>query len=338
MLDSRLIVKHIICLFFLAFLTGKARSLPVSNGSAHNEWSDSLLKKATLSLLPDPIIRTDSATCSIPFTRAGNLILIRGRADTTVGNFILDTGAPNLVLNITYFRQLPVTANSDQEQMGVSGAAGQRLQTELQQFDIGPIHYHKVEADLLNLGHIENSKGIRILGLLGIQLFRQFEMIIDYEHNMIHLHLISKKEAKTYQSDQLSDITTYSEIPFEITDNKIITKLEIAGRKLRFIIDCGAETNLLDSRLPDKIFENVAIGRRVNMIGANDKKIEALYGDLSNIKVGTQTINSLPVLITNLEKSCLSYISCTDGILGFDFLSLHKIGFNFVNRKMYIWK
>jgi hypothetical protein len=25
-------------------------------------------------------------------------------------------------------------------------------------------------------------------------------------------------------------------------------------------------------------------------------------------------------------------------MLGFDFLSLHKIGFNFVTRKMYIWK
>jgi hypothetical protein len=35
---------------------------------------------------------------------------------------------------------------------------------------------------------------------------------------------------------------------------------------------------------------------------------------------------------------CDSYNNCLDGMLGFDFLSLHKIGFNFVNRKMYIWK
>jgi len=46
----------------------------------------------------------------------------------------------------------------------------------------------------------------------------------------------------------------------------------------------------------------------------------------------------MPFIITNLEKTCLADASCIDGILGFDFLSLHKIGFNFVKNKMYIWK
>lgn len=300
--------------------------------------TDSLFKMLTRGRLPDPVISADSPTCIIPFTRAGNLILLSAQVDTTRGNFILDTGAPGLVLNITYFRNYPVHTNSDQEQSGVAGPAAQRIQTDVNEFRLGTIRYNKLEADMINLGHIENSKGVRILGLLGIQLFRQFEMIVDYEKNLIYLHLISKKEVKTYQHELLKDTASYSTVPFDITDNKIITRLEIAGKKLRFIIDCGAETNLLDSRLPDKIFENVTLGRRVKLTGANNTKVEALYGDLNNMRIGNQSINNLPVIITNLEKSCLSYISCTDGILGFDFLSLHKIGFNFVNRKMYIWK
>ena len=195
-----------------------------------------------------------------------------------------------------------------------------------------------MEADLANLGQIENSKGVKILGLLGIQLFRQIERIIGYDKSMLYLHLIKKKESKTYKSDMLEDTSAYSELPIEIVDNKIITKLEVAGKKLRFIIDCGAETNLLDSRLPNSVFDNVEIGRKVLLRGAHDKKTEALYGNLNNMKIGNTSISSLPVVITNLEKSCLSYISCTDGILGFDFLSMHKIGFNFVKRRMYIWK
>ena len=306
-------------------------------GTNHHYTDTTLLNKLSIKLLSDPIVSSDS-TSVIPFSRAGNLILIAAKADTTIGNFILDTGAPNLVLNITYFRNYPSTVSSDQELAGLSGTAGGRVQTEVSQLSFGNIKYSKVEADLLNLGQIENSKGVKILGLLGLQLFRNFEMIIDYEKSVIYLHLISKKEAKTYQSNLLKDTSTYSVVPFDITDNKIITKLEIAGKKLRFIIDCGAEANLLDSRLPDKVFENVVLGRRVKLTGAGDKKIEALYGDLNNMKIGNQSISNLPVLITNLEKSCLSYISCTDGILGFDFLSLHKIGFNFVTRKMYIWK
>jgi len=66
--------------------------------------------------------------------------------------------------------------------------------------------------------------------------------------------------------------------------------------------------------------------------------VEALYGNLNNLVIGNQNTGSLPVIITNLEKTCMPDSYCIDGILGFDFLSLHKIGFNFVNNKMYIWK
>ncbi|MBC7937561.1 MAG: hypothetical protein H7Y86_19610, partial [Rhizobacter sp.] len=68
------------------------------------------------------------------------------------------------------------------------------------------------------------------------------------------------------------------------------------------------------------------------------KKIEALYGYMKDIKIGSRDITTLPVVVTNLEKMCYSYNRCIDGMLGFDFLSLQKIGFNFVSHKMYIWK
>jgi len=95
---------------------------------------------------------------------------------------------------------------------------------------------------------------------------------------------------------------------------------------------------VLDSRLPNKIFENVDITGSVLLSGSSNTKIEALSGAMKNLKIGTQNVSNLPVLITNLEKMCFSYNYCLDGMLGFDFLSLHKVGFNFVNRKMYIWK
>src|ERR1700721_1272253 len=56
-----------------------------------------------------PFLNSDSLSCSIPFIRAGNLILIPAKVDTTQGLFVLDTGCPTLVLNITYFRDYPTT-------------------------------------------------------------------------------------------------------------------------------------------------------------------------------------------------------------------------------------
>jgi len=195
-----------------------------------------------------------------------------------------------------------------------------------------------MEADLINLGHIENSKGIKILGLLGVELFRQCEMILDFENSVIYLHRIGKKEANTYKSEFLSDTSTYSTIPIDLLDNRIVITSVMGGRKLRFIMDSGAESNLLDSRLPDKIMDHVTITGRVLLTGSGNKKVEALSGDFQNLMIGNHNISSLPVVVTNLEKTCVSYNGCIDGMLGFDFLSLHKIGFNFVTRKMYLWR
>jgi hypothetical protein len=285
----------------------------------------------------DPIVTMDSSDAIIPFTRVGNLIVIKGSADGVEGNFILDTGAPRLILNMTYFRDYP-SLSAEEEAGGITGGGAGNSPTALKRFDFGPVHYDKIEADRVNLGHIENSKGIKILGLLGVQLFKKFEMILDYEKNLIYLHLITRKEASTYKNEMLADTSQYNEFPIDILEDKLITYAEMVGKKLTFVIDTGAESNVLDSRLPNKIFENVAITRRILLTGSGNKQVEALYGDMKNMKLGKLDIATLPVLVTNLEKMCFSYNKCLDGMLGFDFLSMHKIGFNFVKRKMYIWK
>ena len=284
----------------------------------------------------DPIVTTDSATCILPFTKVGNLILIRAKADTVGGYFVFDTGAPGLVLNITYFRRYPTT--NPTESGGITGAVTAAAQTRVDSLYMGAVRYFHVDADLINLGHIENDKGVRILGLLGMKLFERFEVIIDYDRSLIYMHLVGRREASTYRSALLNDTSAYRILSIGLEQDKIILEAVLKGRKLKFVVDSGAETSVLDSRLPNKVFENVEITRRKRITGSGSEVVDALYGNLRDLQVGDQTIASLPVLITNLASMCDAYNNCIDGMLGFDFLSLHKIGFNFVNRKMYIWK
>jgi predicted aspartyl protease len=283
----------------------------------------------------DPIVTSDSTTCILPFTRAGNLILLRAKADTTDGYFVFDTGAPNLVLNITYFRRYPTS--NPMESGGVTGAVG-AVKTRVDSVHLGPIHYFHLDADLIDLGHIENTKGVKIFGLLGTKLFEKFEVIIDYDQNLIYLHLLSRKDGDGYKSALLNDTSAYGTMPFDLDEDKIIVHTFLKGKKLRFVVDSGAETSVLDSRLPNKVFESVEVTRRVHLSGSGSTRVDALYGNLKDLQLGDQTIASLPVLITNLQSMCDAYNNCIDGMLSFDFLSLHKIGFNFVSRKMYIWK
>ncbi|MBL7739416.1 MAG: aspartyl protease family protein [Chitinophagaceae bacterium] len=324
-----------------AFTIAGEKGNPGHAGDIRRNFTDSLspFPSPHINFLNDPVIASDTPSCVIPFNRAGNLIVIKARVDTTEGNFILDTGAPGLILNMTYFRNYPSSSRADDESGGITGNVVTSSPTDVADFVLGTYKYSRVEADRINLGHIENSRGIRVLGLLGMNLFKRFEMIIDYENNLLYLHLISKKEAKTYQHEMLNDTKNYNEFPIDIKENKLYTYGEVAGKKLTFIVDTGAESNVLDSRLPDRILENLTINSRVLLSGTGNSKVEALSGDMKNIKMANLEISSLPVIVTNLEKMCRAYDDrCLDGMLGFDFLSLHKIGFNFVNRKMYIWK
>lgn len=287
----------------------------------------------------DPIVRTDSSLCIIPFSRAGNLIIIKAKIDTIEGNFILDTGAPHLVLNMTYFRDYPSNGYNEGDQGGITGNVASTSPTKISKLSFGPVQYFNADADRINLGHLEDSKGIKILGLLGLQLFRNFEMIIDYEKSELHLHLVTRKEKSIpFHSPLLKNESLYTTSSIEIMEDKLLTIGWLAGKKLTFVIDTGAESNVMDSRLPNKVFENISITRRVMLTGTGNNKVEALYGFMKDIKIGNQGATSLPVLVTNLEKMCFAYNRCIDGMLGFDFLSLQKIGFNFVSRKMYIWK
>lgn len=285
-----------------------------------------------------PDLSIDTNTQAIPFSRAGNLIVVKARADTMEGNFILDTGAPYLVLNLTYFRDYPQKMVDQTEQTSMTGSSPTVARTRVKTFSFGPLNFSALDADLANLGHIENSKDVKILGLLGMELFRQCEMIIDYERNLIFLHKIGRKETATYAHELLKDTSTYRSFPIDITDNRIMVNTVMAGKKLKFIIDCAAETNVLSSKLPEKVFNNVEITGRVMLRGVGNRKVEALTGDLKNMRIGNYDMGTLPMLITNLENTCFSYGGCIDGILGFDFLEGQRIGFNFVKRKMYIWK
>lgn len=289
--------------------------------------------------LPDPVLKTDTPTCIIPFSRVGNLIIVRAKIDTMEGNFILDTGSPDLVLNQTYFRNYELLHDEGAEETaGITGTTATVSKTLVKHFNLGTFHYFNTTAHLTNLGHIENTRGIKILGLIGLQLLKGCELFIDPDSSQVYLHHISKKDRGVYRNPWLTSPGQYEMLPIEIIESKIITRVEIAGKKLKLAIDCGAETNLLDSRLPDVVFDNITISRRILLSGVGARKTEALYGNLNRMKIGEQEVTNLGFVITNLEKTCFSYINCIDGILGFDFLGMRKIGFNFVTNKMYIWK
>lgn len=47
-----------------------------------------------------------------------------------------------------------------------------------------------IEAKITDLSHIENKRGIKILGLIGIDLLKDFGMIFDFSGRQLELHCL----------------------------------------------------------------------------------------------------------------------------------------------------
>ncbi|MEM9050953.1 MAG: aspartyl protease family protein [Bacteroidota bacterium] len=259
---------------------------------------------------------------TIPLKRAGRLLIIEAEVDSVRGNFIFDTGAPYLVLNKTYFRDYKKHRRGTAS--GIAGSEAVRS-VEIDHLQFRGINYHDLDADLANLGAIENMRGIKILGLLGFNLFKEFEMEIDVRNGVLKLYK-TDEEGKTLESAPKAVCEIKQAI--RIYDNTIFTDCYIADKKLRFGFDTGAETNALSSRVNKKILETISITGRRTLNGVGDESVEILFGRMNNFQLGENSLLGMQTLITNMDDMSAAYGTTVDGMLGFDFLAKGVVRIN----------
>ena len=278
-----------------------------------------LMEKKSAKTVPE----TDADVVTIPLKRAGRLLLIEAEIDGQRGNFIFDTGAPYLVLNKTYFRKYPrkrvATAGT------ITGAIEDIERVNVDNLSFKEIYYKDLSADLVNLGQIETARGVKILGLMGLSLFESFEMEINVRENFLKLY-------KTNAEGECLSLPPRAECefiqPISVYDHTIFAECEIAGKKLRFGFDTGAETNALNSRTNKKVLETISITGRRKLNGVGEGSLEIIYGRINYFKFGGTPIFGMQTLITNMDGMNVAYGTRIDGMLGYDFLAKGTVRVN----------
>jgi predicted aspartyl protease len=144
---------------------------------------------------------------AIPLKRAGRLLLIEAVIDGIEGNLIFDTGATGLVLNRTYFRNRVLMEG--EHSMGITGSAGNLGCVIAEKLQIGDLYYENVKADVSELGHIENRRGIKVIGLLGFGMIRELETVIDVAHNELYLYRIDRRGERVAEQNHPLSLTAY---------------------------------------------------------------------------------------------------------------------------------
>jgi len=267
---------------------------------------------------------------TIPLKRAGRLYLFEATIDNVIGNFILDTGASGLVLNTTYFRNAIEVA--DEEGGGVTGSTARVARINVRKLMINELAYTNVSADVTPLGHLENRRGIKILGLFGMSLMKNIEMVIDFRNNELQIFKLDKtgKRYGPVATDEKFDLVQ----KIEEFHNVLFVKAIIGGKELDFCLDTGAESNVLNINANKKVLSTVTITRRSSLNGVGQDQGEVLYGTLSDFSMGNRQMVPMETILCTLTAMSNKYGYPIDGMLGYDFFAKGKIFINLVKKEM----
>lgn len=267
---------------------------------------------------------------NIPLIRAGKLLLIEAKIDDQIGNLVFDTGAEGIVLNSTYFRDY--VKNESHSSQGVNGSVGSVQNITVDSIDIGDLSFRGIRADLIELGHIENSKGIKILGLFGFRYLRDYEVVIDVNQNQLTLIKVDKKGNRLSNDGRL--FIPQKVEPISESNNIVFFTGLMAKRKIKFCLDTGAEISSISSNLSKEILSTVSITRRTKLMGAGSTKKEVLFGVMNEFRFADKDYSGMETILTNLSSLETVYNTQFGGIVGFDFLKKGVFSINIRKKQM----
>jgi predicted aspartyl protease len=284
----------------------------------------------TISYSPEYDLKTDSLV--IPLKRAGRLLLIEATVDNEQGNLVFDTGASGLVFNSTYFRN-HVRSNGENSN-GITGGVGSVEQIAIEKLEFAGLSYKNIRADLANLGHIENRRGVKILGLIGFNMIRNFEIWIDVKNNQLKLFRIDRNGNRI--TSGLSNFRPDHTQKISNSTNILFIEGRIGGKSLNFCFDTGAETNVISSYSNKNILNTLTITRRSGLRGTGSAKAEVLFGRMNDFSLGNRQITGMETIVSNLDALGEVYGTKIDGMLGYNFMEQGILCINFTKKQFSI--
>lgn len=273
---------------------------------------------------------SDVNSVVIPLKQVGRLFLIEARIDDQEGNLIFDTGATELVLNRTYFRKY--TSYKKASGGGVTGSMSEVSGTILNRIDVSGLYFEKVAADLAELGHIEDRRGVKILGLFGLKMIDNLEVIFDARLNELRLNRIDMDGNRI--DPKAEDLSFEFIQKLETSYDFMMIRGRISDKVLNFCLDTGAEINVLSNNVPKKVMGTVQINRRSTLGGSNSGAIEALYGTMNELELGNHQFGSMNAVIIDLSSMSEAYGCAIDGMLGYDFWQKGVFCFNYKKKEI----
>ncbi|OIQ22258.1 MAG: hypothetical protein BM549_07110 [Lacinutrix sp. MedPE-SW] len=273
-------------------------------------------------------------TTRIPFKLVDNLIVVEAEVLNKKGNFIIDTGSEALLLNKVHFPSKYIQSKKSSETSGIISLIDKPLERSLKAFTIQSLNIKNKRCDVLDLSHIEKTKNMNLLGVIGYSILKDYEVFIDLHLNQITLSKVDKYGNKLDENVYLEKIV--DSVNFKLKNHTIILNCTINNQKLKFGLDTAAEFNQINKNVSKKVLKYFIPKKRLQLVGVSNKKIEVLAGKLHRVKLSeTVYFGPMNTILTNLNKINIAFGTDLDGIFGYDFFAQKRTIINYRKEKIY---
>jgi len=260
-----------------------------------------------------------------PFEIVHGIILVEANLDGQSGFYILDTGAPSVILNSR------TQQSSNFSTSGMGGKInGQWL--NVKQFEWAGVKIHDFNALAMDISQLEYLTGREITGVIGYSFFEDFELIIDLNNQTVQLSWQGKFSGVPASQPNL-------EIPFHMEGHLPVIEAKIGEKSFRFGIDTGASVNLINEKLAESFAPSLlAQTQDAHIVGMGPGSQEIQTTTIQHTKIGETDFKDMRFVFGDISHLKNLVENGVDGLLGFPFFQSGKFSINYHLNKIKIWK
>lgn len=271
-----------------------------------------------------PVISPGIST--LPFEDTDKMLLTDATVDGIKKTFIIDTGAPGLVLHTSTPPQTLQLAHSLNGTVHVGNEIVKNISWTTS-------HWEQLHAVSLNINHLERYLKSSLGGLIGMEMLQGKTLIFDPQHKQIIL-LNSNKH-------KLTNLRTPSEsLPIQYMEHLPVIQVTLNGKPFWFGIDTGAGTSLIDAAVARSLDSASFEADGAELIEAlNQESLVMERKIFKNIHLGSFNISNQTLALADLTYLNQSKSNMhLSGLLGLDILRKLSCGLDFYTHRFNLWE
>jgi len=267
----------------------------------------------------------------IPFIKVRKLITVEANLNGEKRTFLLDNGAPDIVLNSGYINVGEETAWKAVSAQGANGDIVGMGNLNLKKFDFYGIRIENKEVFATDLSHLEKVLKTELYGLIGYDVIKDFDVLFDYEKHTITL--INPLKTNSYLATTLKGVAT-TEIPLIMKGHIAAVEGIVADKTLSLGVDCGAEGNLFDSALFNLLQVGLVNLESKPLMGGDQIANTVKRATIISMSIGNKIFKDTATVFNDISHINNTLDGKIDGVIGYEILSTQKVILSYQSKKL----